>query len=468
MAKTFKHLFYWNFVLLALVVAFNATLTERAEASPKIDPKLRPLLGSSASNEKSIPVILVFKDKKPLPGGFYTQFQRESVENMLRENALESQAATVSQLTKMQTQNVHIQMLRFWLNNSIALYAPASVIRNLAQDEDLAAIYSNRHFKIFATNPVSVPTTQQPFTYGLEKMQIPQLRQSRADVDGRGVRVGILDTGIDGSHPDLRDRVLLFRDFIGKKTTPYDDYGHGTHVAGTISGGNASGTAIGVAPGVKLIVGKIFDGSGNSTDAEILQAMQWIADPDGNPRTNDGPMLVSNSWGGDSPTSSMDPADDPQCRALSGWMKLGILPVFAAGNTGPSPGSVGLPGACPEALAVGATDSSDHIAFFSSRGPAHWKTGDILKPLVSAPGVHVVSSVPGGKYEAEDGTSMATPHVAGLAALAYQVKPGATVAEVVKAIESGADNVSGEQPPDDVYGWGRVNAIGTLKKMGLR
>jgi subtilisin family serine protease len=297
-------------------------------------------------------------------------------------------------------------------------------------------------------------------------MRIPELREKISTADGRGVRVGILDTGIDAEHPDLKGKTLLFKDFVNGKMTPYDDHGHGTHVAGTIAGSATSGTSIGVAPAATLIVGKIFSASGSASEDQIMEAMQWIVDPDGNPATADAPMLVSNSWGGGS--ASGDPADSAECRAVESWLKLSVLPVFAAGNEGPSARTVGLPAACPSALAVGATDENDKIASFSSRGPAVWSTGSFMKPLVSAPGVRVLSAAPRGKYVSMSGTSMATPHVAGVAALVYQARPNSRTEDIAKLMMAGAIDL-GPAGQDPAYGYGRVDVIKTMEiSFGIR
>ncbi len=210
------------------------------------------------------------------------------------------------------------------------------------------------------------------------------------------------------------------------------------------------------------MVAKVFSSLGGANDSDILKAMQWIADPDGNPSTNDNPSIVSNSWGGDIPSPDKDPKDDLFCQALDAWVKLGMLPVFANGNEGPGEKTVSLPGGCPTALAVGATDSNDEIANFSSRGPADWKIGSFIKPDVSAPGVGIVSAKPGGKYKKMSGTSMATPHVAGLAALVYQVNPNITVENAKKVIAAGAKDL-GDTGFDNEYGWGRVSAANSIK-----
>jgi subtilisin family serine protease len=155
-------------------------------------------------------------------------------------------------------------------------------------------------------------------------------------------------------------------DFLEGSPTPIDPDGHGTHVSGTIAGGNASGVHIGVAPKVTLIVARAIPGF----DPQVLEAMQWVMDPDGDPNTDDGADVVNNSWGGasDSPTMIPEYRD-----IINAWIAARIFPAFAIGNEGPDPRTTGSPGDYPMAFGVGATDINDQIADFSSRGPVFWE-----------------------------------------------------------------------------------------------
>lgn len=438
-----------------------------AHAVPQVEPSLARLLNSPQESERAIGVMLTYKDVSPVPPSLI--FNRGGMERAMIINANNSQAQTLRSLQEMSARESagRITFNRYWLTNSIALRAPARVVKQLLQDNAMASARLMITFRIVRPfNHGFIGRAAEPFTYGLQKLRIPDLRLKTSTADGRGVRVGILDTGIDAAHPDLKGKVLVFKDFVNGKTSPYDDHSHGTHVAGTISGGNASGTAIGVAPGVKLIIGKIFDADGSASEEQIQNGMQWIADPDGNPDTNDGPMLVSNSWGGGLPSG--DPANEAECKAVDAWVKLGILPVFAAGNEGPQPRTVGLPAACPSALAIGATDEKDGVASFSSRGPAVWSNGSLLKPQVSAPGVRVFSSIPGGKYGSMSGTSMATPHTAGLAALVYQAHPNFRPDAIAKLLMAGTIDLAPTGPDQD-SGYGRLDAMKALEiSFGIR
>ncbi len=302
-------------------------------------------------------------------------------------------------------------------------------------------------------------------TYGLEQIGVPELRFRHFGLDGTAVRVGIIDTGIDGNHPDLTGRVLNYRDWIDPKIKiPRDDHGHGTHVAGTIGGGSTSGLSIGVAPKVGFVIAKAFNKSGDSKDTDLLAALQWMTDPDGQPATDDAPKVINNSWNVDGDIGTLDPSQDAFCNAIDGLAKLGITAVFAAGNDGSSRNTIKVPGACPGALTVAATDSGDQIVSFSSRGLAIWKTGSVAKPDVAAPGKDIESADPGGSYRTRSGTSMASPHVAGAVAILLQAKPGLNPDQVKTALMSTAEDI--ESKGFDVEaGSGRINLVRSVENL---
>jgi hypothetical protein len=300
----------------------------------------------------------------------------------------------------------------------------------------------------------------------LEKIRVPEV-WNNFGIQGANVTVGVIDTGIAADHPDLLGKLRPVNgwfDPYGDTPSPSDWHGHGTHVSGTIAGGNASGTYIGVAPQATLIVAQLFNEDGQATDAAVLACMQWMMDPDDDPNTNDGADVVNNSWGylySHAP-NMYDPIKD----ALNAWIAANIVPVFSIGNEGPSPRTTRSPGDYPMALGVGATDSNDNIAYFSSRGPVFWEgIGEIIKPDVSAPGVYVYSSVPGGGYEYWHGTSMASPHVAGTVALmiSYARSQGGSLSvDTIKQLLKTTAVDLGQSGPDNDYGWGRIDAFAAL------
>ncbi len=307
------------------------------------------------------------------------------------------------------------------------------------------------------------PPAQMP--WGLQRIGVDKIRAEFPALDGTGIRVGILDTGIQSRHPEFR-RVspegkvsyvkVTFRDFVAKLKNSFDDHGHGTHVAGTIAGAN-----VGIAPNASLLVGKVFTANGTSADSTLIRGMQWAFDPDGDPSTADYPHIVSNSWGA-ALANGVNTIENyaPFRLAIQAWINGGIIPVFAAGNSGTTPN--GMPGGLPEPISVGAIDSKSDLAPFSSVGPNLWKVGSwiltVFKPDLSAPGVDVTASLPGNKYAAWSGTSMATPHVAGALALMLHANHKLTVADAKKLLLQ-----SSEKKMDIRYGWGILNAYQLVK-----
>ena len=345
---------------------------------------------------------------------------------------------------------------KFWIDNSMAITAKTSYLKTLVNRDDLASIELDETIKLFdpmETTDEKVDSDQ--FTYGLKKVRAAEV-WNELGIDGTGVTVGVLDTGIDSEHADLAGRVIRNKDFVSSYSDDEanDGHGHGTHCAGSIGGGATSGKAIGVAPKVNFIGGKIFSDSGSTTREAIMNGMQWMTDPDGNPDTDDFPRVVSNSWGG--------PLGTHWVEIMSTWHAMGIAPVFAAGNSGPRPKTVGAPGAYKEAITIGATDSQDRIARFSSRGPVTFQGETYIKPDVSAPGVDVYSAKNGGGYQKMSGTSMATPHVAGIVALMLQADPDLPVERIREILhETSVD--FGEPGMDNVFGMGRVDAYEAVK-----
>ncbi|MEV0273823.1 S8 family serine peptidase [Hamadaea sp. NPDC050747] len=257
--------------------------------------------------------------------------------------------------------------------------------------------------------------------------QIHSAQAWSAGFDGTGVTVAVLDTGYDASHPDLAGQVVGSKNFTTDSGGAVDRHGHGTHVASTIAGtGAASGGAEkGVAPGAKLLVGKVLNYSGSGQDSWIIAGMQWAVDS--------GADVVSMSLGGSVGTDCTDPIG-VAAQHLAQQSKS--LFVVAAGNTGKLQ-SISAPACAADVLTVGAADSAGKTAWFSSRGPV---TGQhTVKPEIAAPGVDIVAAAFGtGGYTAMSGTSMATPHVAGVAALLQQRHPDWTAQQRKTALVSAA------------------------------
>lgn len=302
------------------------------------------------------------------------------------------------------------------------------------------------------------------YTYGLQKLNFPKLVEIYPEITGQGITVGIIDTGIEQNHKVLSDKKMTFKDFISNNAVPYDDQGHGTHVAGTISGTATVNDIVGLAPKVSLLVAKAFSKYGGSEDKDLLLAMQWVADPDQNPNTDDSADILSCSWNVDAILKNENPEDEPFCLAVDQLQKLGIYSVFAAGNDGPDSSTILAPGACANAITVAATDSQDKLADFSSKGPIKWKSTTTPKPDIAAPGVDIYSSYPGNSFRYKSGTSMATPHIAGALALILQASKTNPLINPKEILLSSTLDL-GPSGFDTSYGNGRLDVLAAIQKI---
>jgi subtilisin family serine protease len=292
---------------------------------------------------------------------------------------------------------------------------------------DIEKINDLHHVKaVYPDNVVSI--TLKDSVSLMNATYVWQMKDSNNEfVTGENITVAIIDTGIDYIHPDLGGgfgpgyKVIGGYDIYNNDPDPMDDYGHGTHCAGVVA---ANGTLKGVAPGAKLMVYKVLSSSGSGASSDVIAGIEMAIDPDGNPTTDDGADIISMSLGGRG-----DP-DDPIAQAVDTAADAGIIVVVAAGNRGPHKETIDSPGCARKAITVGASDKSDVIADFSSRGPVIWKEAVLIKPDVLAPGVSIYSTYLNGGYASFSGTSAATPHVAGAAALLLQGHPDWSPEEV--------------------------------------
>ena len=261
--------------------------------------------------------------------------------------------------------------------------------------------------------------------WGIARVDAPA---AWAKTQGAGVNVGVVDTGIDFDHPDLKANIKGGWNATNKTDNFKDDNGHGTHVSGTIAAVRDGQGVVGVAPKANLYGIKVLDANGSGTFADVIAGIQWTVDHKMD--------VVNMSLGASKGTDAL-------AEVMKAAAKAGVTIVAAAGNSG---GAVGFPAAYPEAIAVSASDSKDALAYFSSRGP---------QVAFIAPGVNVHSTYMGGGYDDLSGTSMACPHVVGLSALA--VAKGAHGPDKIRAaLKSAATPLGGLTT--DQQGSGLVSA----------
>jgi len=233
--------------------------------------------------------------------------------------------------------------------------------------------------------------TAETIDWGLKLLGVPPLWK---ETQGEGIKVGVLDTGIALEHPDLRPAILEARDFTRSPSAAYDAQGHGTHVSGIIAARRNARGIVGVAPAAKIIMAKVLNDEGAGTSQDIVAGIRWAVET--------GADILSMSLGSPEP-------DEEIHQALLLAISKGIFVITAAGNEGPELDTVGYPAGFPEMIAVGSIDRRKRLSRFSSRG----RQVDVV-----APGDEITSCYPPRGYAVLSGTSMATPFVSGVVALA--------------------------------------------------
>lgn len=413
------------------------------------------------------------------------QFRHEIVVNELREVAIQSQQPLLARLAELKTQGRVVGFTAYWIVNAIVVQADRSALLELSERDEVDWMDLNFRPRLhqpvdFARGHLNHLDENHGIPTGIRALGAPRVWYELG-FTGAGRLVGNIDTGVDGTHPALSSRWRgvtepaeeCWLDVISVSQFPEDDSpdgGHGTHVMGTICGNsNVSNDSIGVAPGAQWIACNAIDqGSSGDFDNDILNAFQWMSDPDGNSVTiDDVPDVVHNSWGVDGRFPGYTDCYQVWNEAIVNCEAAGVVVTFSAGNEGSaertlrSPATVELDSVT--VFTVGAVDADAdtiapyEIASFSSRGPSDCPPFLAIKPEVCAPGVDVYSSFPDGNYIRLSGTSMAGPHVAGIVALMREANPNAEVREIKSVLMRTALDY-GPEGEDNAYGFGFVNA----------
>lgn len=425
--------------------------------------------------------------KSKLEKGQYVYQQLVSV-------ARRSQGAVIQSLS---AKNVEFQP--FWVANMIWVRGSWEDMRNLALSSDVKHIYANPRVRLVDPTREPVLKLTQPAAspeWNIRQIHAPEVWS--AGFLGQSITIGGQDTGYEWDHPALKnqyrgwngvsvDHNYSWHDAVHDSSgnpcgndaqAPCDDHplGHGTHTMGTMVGREADlSNQIGVAPGAKWIGCRNMD-QGVGSPATYAECYQWFLAPTDlnglNPDPSKAPHVINNSW-------SCPPGEgctDPQVLlpVVEAVRAAGILTVQSAGNRGPTCASIDTPAAIYEAsFTVGNTDKEDQIVSSSSRGPVMIDGSGRLKPDVSAPGTSIRSSVPGGGYAVLSGTSMAGPHVAGLAALLLSARADLigqvalteqliAITAIPTKLNADCGGIPGTTYPNNSSGWGRVDALQAL------
>lgn len=475
--------------LLATVLALPSHAVAAAAAQHRawVDPLLRD------HAEGPLPVLVGLAAAPPLrtadalPRAPFAQRITMTVAH-LRSHAAHSQGELLAQLRAR-----GIPHRAWWVANAIRVEATAAQRDWLAGRHEVEVLVADRRIAMQPPRPAAAEfRAAGAVEWGVAMVRAPELWA--LGHRGQGIVIGGQDTGYDWQHPALR---AAYRGWNGSSAShdhnwhdaisagapnpcglsapaPCDDSGHGTHTMGTALGDDGGANAIGVAPAARWIGCRNMN-SGDGTASTYLDCLQWFLAPTdvggGDPRPELAPHIINNSWA--CPPSEGCTDVQILSQAVANVHAAGILVVSSAGNSGPGCSTVSTPLAIYEKVfSVGAVDSAEAIAGFSSRGPAADDSAR-PKPDAVAPGVAVRSALPGGAYGNYSGTSMAAPHVAGVAALLMSADPTLVgdpdrVASLLRAtaVPRTAAQSCGTMPgsaiPNAVYGHGRIDALAAL------
>lgn len=335
-----------------------------------------------------------------------------------------------------------IKIKKLDLINGTAVYLPSKAAERalrerpevLRVDEDLIIEALGKPEK--PAKPTPTPSSET-IPWGVDLIEADLVWGENT---GEGIKVAILDTGIDLDHPDLKDNIFGGFNTINPRKSPDDDNGHGTHVAGTVAAVNNKIGVIGVGPKISLYAVKVLDRRGYGYLSDIIEGLEWCI--------NNQIQVINMSLG----TSAYNQSFEEAIKKVN---KEGIVQVAAAGNNGPDDDSVTYPAKFNEVIAVSAIDQEKTIGSFSSRG----KEIDL-----AAPGVDILSTYKDSTYKTASGTSMAAPHVTGVCALVLKAKTCGECKplDVQEKLETTANDL-GEIGKDSLYGAGLVNASEAVK-----
>ena len=479
--------------LAACLACAGWTAVAAGPSDDKIDPRVIDAAFASPSGKTEFLVLL--REQADLSGAAKLQTKAEKGRYVFEALTRTANYAQEPLLASLRRSGVPHRS--FWVANMIWACGDLHAAFDLAGLPDVARISANASVRLQLPAPPATATLPAASVAGIE-WNIAHVRAPEVwalGFRGQGVVVGGQDTGYQWDHPALKAK---YRGWNGTNAVhdynwhdaihsggggcgpnapaPCDDHGHGTHTMGTMVGDDGLGNQIGMAPGAVWIGCRNMD-VGVGTPATYAECFQWFMAPTdvygNNPDPSKAPDVINNSWG--CPPSEGCTDVNVLRDVVEHTRAAGIVVVVSAGNSGSGCGSVDGPPAIYEAsFTVGATDSSDYIASFSSRGP--WVEGGTnhVKPDISAPGANIRSSVPGGYQGGWSGTSMAGPHVAGLVALILSAHPGLRghVDQIERLVERTAvprtttsqscGDVDGTQVPNNTYGWGRIDALAAV------
>ena len=471
-----------SWFVAAVVLCFSLTALAQANPATKIAPRVM----AETENGKTTEALVVLAEQADLRPAASLQTKEEKgtfVVSTLREVANRTQPPILRMLD-----SLGVSYQPFFIVNMIKVNGSRSLMEQLASRNDIAHIDANPLVHTALPQPTGVDSAHvDNIEWNITRVKAPDVWN--LGFKGQGLVVAGADTGVQWDHPALKshyrgwngqtvDHNYNWHDAVQNSQTPIDQHNHGTFTVSEMVGDDGVGNQVGVAPGAKWIACRNMDSGGNGTPAWYSECFQYLIAPYpyNDPQHGDptkAPDSINNSWV--CPDSEGCSANTLQA-IVDAVRAAGIFPAMAAGNDGPGCSSIDKPPAIyASAISVGATDSNNNIAGFSSRGPVKVDLSNRIKPNLSAPGVSVRGAVanPPNTYQSGwSGTSMAAPHLAGSIALMWQAKPSLvgnidktqqvlqinTVAgHIQNIVNCGGARLSVR--PDNTFGWGLLNIL---------
>lgn len=491
--------------LLSLGLVFNITNAQSGDWRNKVDASV----WSKTESGEKVEFIVVMRQQADVSGAKSLRLKEEKgdyVFTALQSVARQTQKKVTEILVKEQA-----PYRSFFVVNAIYTSGNSKLLQLLAEQDEVAYITSNPWTSL--DMPVdfqnaNTPEARAGVEWGIRRINADEVWA--LGYTGQGVVVGGQDTGYDWQHPAIKqayrgwngstanhnynwhDAIRAISPLHGDSVitpslnpcgldskVPCDDHNHGTHTMGTMVGDDGMGNQIGVAPGARWIAARNME-RGYGSPATYIECFEWFLAPtdlnDRNPDPSKAPHVINNSWGCPEIEGCNASNWALMETAINNLRAAGVVVVQSAGNSGSSCGSVDNAAAIFEgAFSVGASQPSDTIAGFSSRGNVTVDGSGRLKPNVVAPGVSVHSAVRNGGYQSWNGTSMAGPHVAGVVALMISANPdlAGQVEKIEDIIEQTAKPMlssqscggrSGSEVPNNTYGYGRIDALAAVEK----
>ncbi len=507
-------LFSKSFIgIIVLILSLYSISVANAQTSSinwnKIDPELRADIENSTRDNQMYRIIVVMTERydqsvfERATRNMDKQTRREYVMGEMKRFTSESQSNVLGIMRNQNTDAVS-NLQQFWIFNGFSCMATASVIETLSNRGDISMICSDKERQMIPDTEDAEYVPQRGNAWNVTKVNADDVwtYYGSTGYTGKGVVVAVIDTGVNYNHTDIKDNMwdggseypYHGYDFVNSDNNPIDDHSHGTHCAGTVAGYGTNGTQTGMATGAKIMALKVLNSSGNGEDGPIVNAMEFAMEH--------GADIVSLSLGASGVGGYWYYRD-----TMVTLLNAGVVASVAAGNDGdelnkyPIPYNIGAPGNCPPpylhpdqkdildgglsaTISVGATDQNDVHTYFTSVGPATWSTGSyignyndypysansntligLIRPDVAAPGYQIVSLTHNSNtgYCTKNGTSMATPCVAGVMALMLEANPDLTPRQIDSILEHTAVRCEGATSKSNYTGSGRIDAYAAVQ-----